>query len=109
MMGSVVLSILIIWIPVPEYLLTKVDISSLPTNTKDELNYKNLLQKQLSWCNSLKNKSIILNNARRLYYRITEGEPHQSLKTRCCDFTTLEKQCLNYCKINKIPQCALIK
>ncbi|WNY24976.1 Endoribonuclease ToxN [Methanolapillus millepedarum] len=89
-------------IPVPEGLLTKIDISSLPTNTKEELNYKNLLQNQLSWCNSIKNKSAILKNATLLYHRITKGKPHHNLKIRCCDFIVLEQQCMDYCKFNNI-------
>lgn len=85
-------------IPIPECLLSKVDFSSLPVSSKEELNYKFLLQNELSWCNELKNKKSILDKAEKLYYSITNYESH--IRDRCCDFTLLEEKCLEYCRIS---------
>ncbi|WP_242860894.1 type III toxin-antitoxin system ToxN/AbiQ family toxin, partial [Defluviitalea phaphyphila] len=43
-------------IPVHNDLLTKLDVKIVSTDTKETINYKNLLINQLSWCNSNKEK-----------------------------------------------------
>lgn len=81
-------------IPVlPEY-LNKVELKILPTDSKQDIDYKNLLSNQLSWCNS--NKNTILKYAQKLYVTITQGKAWGDLAKRCCNFSLDEHQCLLY-------------
>ncbi|WP_242860892.1 type III toxin-antitoxin system ToxN/AbiQ family toxin, partial [Defluviitalea phaphyphila] len=43
-------------IPIHNTFLTKVNVKVFSTDTKETINYKNLLINQLSWCNSNKEK-----------------------------------------------------
>ena len=80
-------------IPIPSCLLTKVDINSVDPK------YKILLQNQLSWCNTIQNKTKILKNSDRLYQILQRDIPNGNhLRSRCCDFIALEQKCLEYCK-----------
>jgi len=83
-------------IPVPFDHLTKVELKIADTDIKPEIDYKNLLSNQLSWCNS--NKASILRQAKKLYYTITQGKAWGNLANRCCNFVLDEKQCLSYIK-----------
>lgn len=81
-------------IPVPPQCLTKVEIGILETDTKPDVDYKNLLSNQLSWCNS--HKDIILRQAEKLYRMILDGNAWDALAGRCCNFSLDEQRCLLY-------------
>lgn len=81
-------------IPVPPECLTKVEIRSSSTDSKADIDYKNLLFNQISWCNSHKN--IILKQAEKLYIMIIHGKAWENLAERCCNFSVDEQQCLLY-------------
>lgn len=83
-------------IPVPTNCLTKVEMRIFETDSKADLDYKNLLSNQLSWCNS--NKVIILKQAKKLYNIITSMRAWDTLSNRCCKFLIIEKHCLEYTK-----------
>ncbi|MCM1191356.1 MAG: type III toxin-antitoxin system ToxN/AbiQ family toxin [Butyrivibrio sp.] len=81
-------------IPVPPACLTKVEFRILETDTKPDIDYKNLLSNQLSWCNT--HKDTILKQAEKLYSMIIHRKAWNTLAERCCDFTLCEQQCLLY-------------
>ena len=81
-------------IPVSFENLTKVKIRILDSDSKPDIDYKNLLSNQLSWCNSHRN--IILKQAEKLYYTIVQGKAWGNLSNLCCNFVLDEKQCLEY-------------
>ena len=86
-------------IPVPLECLKKVEMRIFDTDTKPDIDYKNLLSNQLSWCNS--NKERILKQAEKLYDSIISGRASESLRSRCCKFAVDEQKCLEYAEINK--------
>lgn len=88
-------------IPVHNHLLTRVEINIIPTDSKNEIDYKNLLKNQLSWCNS--NRERIVQQAEKLYRIITDGTAREELKRRCCHFSEDERQLETYCIKQKIP------
>lgn len=76
-------------IPVDKRLIKIINVNPSPKDTPQDTVYKNLLQKQLMWCND--NKDIILKRADKLYKIITETpEKIPKLTKRCCDFKKLE-------------------
>lgn len=81
-------------IPVPMNCLKKVDIKISSADSKSDIDYKNLLSNQLSWCNS--NRDTILKQATKLYATITQGKAWGNLAERCCNFPLDEQQCLAY-------------
>lgn len=81
-------------IPVPPECLKKVEVKILDTDIKPDIDYKNLLSNQLSWCNS--HKDAIMNQAEKLYNTIINGKAWGNLAGRCCDFHLDERQCLLY-------------
>lgn len=81
-------------IPVSLDHLTKVDPRIVPTDSKADIDYKNLLSNQLSWCNA--NRAFILNQAEKLYDTIVRGKAWGTLADRCCNFTLDEQRCLLY-------------
>lgn len=81
-------------IPVPIACLKKVEMKILASDTKAEVDYKNLLSNQLSWCNS--NKEIVLKQALKLYATVTQRKTWGKLAERCCNFTLDEQRCLIY-------------
>ena len=81
-------------IPVPYTELSKVEMRILDTDTKEDINYKNLLSNQLSWCNS--HKEIILRQAEKLYHTIVQGNAWEGLAYRCCNFILDEQKCLYF-------------
>ncbi|GHS90197.1 hypothetical protein AGMMS49957_15510 [Synergistales bacterium] len=83
-------------IPIHISCLTPVELRILLRDAKSEIDYKNLLANQLSWCNA--NKLRILAQASKLYRLITVGKARPELLSRCCDFKTDELQYLAYCK-----------
>lgn len=83
-------------IPVLPECLKKVEIRFLETDTKPDIDYKNLLSNQLSWCNS--HKDAILRQAEKLYNMIAGGRAWGNLAGRCCDFPLDERQSRIYAK-----------
>lgn len=79
-------------IPVPQCCLSRISMEILPTDTQDEIAYKNLLMNQLSWCNMKQHTDAILEKALRLYTVITTGRARKELVERCCDFHKAELQ-----------------
>ena len=83
-------------IPVPFSSLTKVEMQIKDTDSRENIDYKNLLSNQLSWCNS--HKKIILKQAEKLYDTIVQGIAWDGLANRCCNFILDEKRCMAYKK-----------
>ena len=81
-------------IPVPFANLTKVEMQIKDTDSKADIDYKNLLSNQLSWCNS--HKDIIMKQAEKLYHTIVHGNAWNGLAKRCCNFVQDEQRCLEY-------------
>lgn len=79
--------------PVQPACLTKVEIRIAKTDSKADVDYKNLLSNQLSWCNS--HRDIILRQAEKLYHTITGGKAWGNLAGRC-DFSLDEKLCSEF-------------
>jgi len=81
-------------IPVKDLWIIILDPSQLLTITKEDLEYKNLLDNQLTWCNS--HKELLQRKARKLYDLILSGKARTSLVQRCCDFKLLCEKCTQY-------------
>lgn len=86
-------------IPVPVENLTKVDMKITDSDTKTDIDYKNLLANQLSWCNS--HRDMIMKQAEKLYITIVEGKAWDNLSNRCCNFTLDEQRCKTYSEVKK--------
>ena len=82
-------------IPIHPSCLAAVDMKICVTDSKTEIDYKNLLANQLSWCNS--NKVRILTRAEKLYRMIVTKRARPELARRCCNFTVDEEQYRKYC------------
>ena len=85
-------------IPIHPSCLTVVDMKISAADSKSEVDYKNLLVNQLSWCNS--NKSEILDRASKLYHTIVTKQARPELIKRCCNFTIGEERYRKYCALN---------
>ena len=81
-------------IPVQPACLKKVEIRIFETDSKADVDYKNLLSNQLSWCNS--HRDIILRQAEKLYHTIIDGKAWGTLARRCCNFSLDEKLCAEF-------------
>ena len=88
-------------IPIPSTELNQISYADV----KDE-KYRKLLIKQISWCNSSKDK--IINKAYNLYKSMKYDNMSEKLKNRCCDFELLEKMCYEYMHENCIREESLI-
>jgi protein AbiQ len=77
-------------IPIHPQCLTPVSLKFDTSDTKSEIDYKNLLSNQLSWCNA--NRTKIFDQASKLYSLITSGKARPELAQRCCNFLADEKQ-----------------
>lgn len=88
-------------IPVVDISTHKIDFSNLNYNNADA--YKELLQNQLSWCNS--NREFIINKAQKLYNIVTNPKETTSkqLLNRCCNFAKLEKVLDKYISKHNTP------
>ncbi|OFO31008.1 phage resistance protein [Fusobacterium sp. HMSC064B11] len=82
--------------PVPNHLMTEIDISK-----ENDPQYKILLTKQLTWCNEVKNKKKILKTSKLLYNLIRIGIISEKVKGRCCNFELLEEKSFEYIKDNQ--------
>ena len=80
-------------IPIAETMAQKINPNQI-RNGYDNVAYRNLLNNQLSWCNSHKN--AIIKQATKLYKIISGKTNNQALKNRCCNFTLLEQKCQEY-------------
>lgn len=88
-------------IPISSDLANKINPNDLNRNY-DNNAYKNLLNNQLSWCNS--NKKFIIKKAEQLYKTVLNGNANSSLLNRCCNFKLLEQKCLEYSQTLNIKQ-----
>ena len=88
-------------IPIPASELKIIDINNL-----QDSQYKNLLKKQISWCNASRDK--ITRRAYSLYRNMKYNNITEKLKNRCCDFELLEKACYIYMNDNCIKEDELI-
>ena len=83
-------------LPIHNKSLQQIVIKIRSSDTRTDVNYKNLLVNQLSWCNV--HKDVILKHANKLYDLIVQKKGRQELIDRCCDFPVDEKQYYLYCK-----------
>ena len=84
-------------IPIHLSCLAPVDMKISACDNKADIDYKNLLFNQLSWCNA--NKARLLNLAEKLYKLVVSGKGQAGLADRCCNFLLLEKQYYMYQEI----------
>lgn len=78
-------------IPVKNNVYSVVNLNKTSTDTADDIKYKDLLNKEYSFC--LKNITSIMNKATKLYEtQMVTGK----IKKFCCNFKTLEDVCDNY-------------
>lgn len=78
-------------IPVPEEVYSFIDVNAKDSDTKELQKYKDLLDKELKFCLTIKNK--ILEKAKKLYIKQTDKGNIRF----CVDFTAVEKVCKKYC------------
>lgn len=78
-------------IPVKEGIYSIVDLVAKQNDTTEERNYKNLLNKEFSFC--LKILPSIIQKANKLYNR--QIETGKIIKF-CCDFKLIEEKCNQY-------------
>lgn len=77
-------------IPVLEEYLIPFHIETLPTDSKDKLEYKKHCEQELKWCNEHEKEIIRL--AQELHRIICNDEPFGKRKI-CPDYRLLEKEC----------------
>lgn len=77
-------------IPVHKDALIEFDI-----NAEKDVKYRELLKRQVSWCNS--RKADILNHAQMTYFDVT-NKTNKFLMGISCDFKALEAACRTYKK-----------
>lgn len=80
-------------IPIPMEECIKIEVEKEQDET-----YKNLLYKQISWCNKKENTKIILNRAKTIYEKVLNNKLPQRIIDRCCDFKVLEEKSKLYKK-----------
>lgn len=78
-------------IPIKDGLYTKVDLTHSDTDSKEVKNYKNLMNKEFSFC--LKIIDSVIQKASRLYEK--QMKTGKVVKF-CCDFKLLEEKCKEY-------------
>ena len=78
-------------IPVPLLCCEKIDINQ---EIKQNKKYGLILKYQYIWCNA--NKNYILKKANKLYVLIILNKANMNLKSRCCDFKSLEEKYKNF-------------
>lgn len=81
-------------IPVPIQCLKKFDLKVEAADTPGDVKYKELLMKQLSWCDL--NRNFILESAGKLH-DVVSKKSTSALAKRCCNFVSDEQQCIIYC------------
>jgi len=81
-------------IPVRENLIKKIHILKNP-QTKEELDYKKLLVKEILFCSE--NKDRLIKKAHKTMEIFKGNKPYMSsIINSCCDFPTLENACDSY-------------
>ncbi|MDO4961469.1 MAG: type III toxin-antitoxin system ToxN/AbiQ family toxin [Eubacteriales bacterium] len=80
-------------IPVEMNQLSRADIKIRKHDNKNVIDRKELLKKELDWCNE--NYDVIVNKANVLYAKYLSGENFRRKKD-CLDFIELEKVCSRY-------------
>ncbi len=80
-------------IPIDSSLAYKINPNNIQRSYDNEA-YRNLLNNQLSWCNS--NKDYIIKKANKLYNVIYTETANLNLQNRCCNFKLLEQKCNEY-------------
>lgn len=76
-------------IPVDDRLIKKIILLPFPTDSPQDIKYKDLLNDQLDWCND--NRKEIYGKASRLYDVVTRHyKGTERIVSRCCDFKKLE-------------------
>lgn len=88
-------------IPIPSTELEKIDINNISDDK-----YRQLLKKQISWCNSYSDRIVI--RAYSLYKNMKYNNLQDALKNRCCDFSLLEKACYDYMHSNGVEEESLL-
>lgn len=81
-------------IPIHSNSLTLVDMKVYPTDSVADVQYKQLLANQLSWCNA--NRELVLKKAAGLYHKYVNGSLNESVKSRCCNFSVGEIKLKEY-------------
>lgn len=82
-------------IPVYEEVYSVFDLNNKPIDTTEIKRFE-LLNNQLRWINE--NRKEILLKSKLLYHLYTTNKLPDNVKSRCCNFLILEKNCLNYKK-----------
>ncbi|MBO4710323.1 type III toxin-antitoxin system ToxN/AbiQ family toxin, partial [bacterium] len=78
-------------LPIKEGLYTRVDLTTNPQDSVETRNYKNLMNKEFSFC--LKILPLIIQKANKLYdEQISTGK----IAKFCCDFKLLEEKSREY-------------
>ncbi len=77
-------------IPVKVEYLIKIDPSNIITAKIDEINYVNLLNKQLSWINKKVNEEKIIKKAIKLRELFLRKKLPKNIEERCVNFFLLE-------------------
>lgn len=85
-------------IPVREEYISKFIIDELPTDSKEQADYKRKCKQELEWCNN--NASEILRLATELHSIICENRPFKK-RNICPNYKELEKECSKQKKISK--------
>lgn len=91
--------------PVVKNSYTILNPSTIPTNTKEELQYKNLLEKQLTWLNIDMNAMTLIKKAETLYCKYCDNTLNENVKSRCCNFPLLEEKCMKWKKTKADIKC----
>ncbi|MBQ9785000.1 MAG: type III toxin-antitoxin system ToxN/AbiQ family toxin [Clostridia bacterium] len=81
-------------IPIHSNSLSLVDMTVYPTDNAPDIQYKNLLANQLSWCNA--NRELLFKKAETLYKRYIDGTLGDTVKSRCCNFSLDEIKLREY-------------
>ena len=83
-------------IPVFDEVIDKINLDKLSTTTDGD-KYKDLLIKEILFCNN--NKDNIINKAQKTYEMCEKKKPYEAkLIEACCDFKLLEQECKLYAK-----------
>ncbi len=85
-------------LPVVPNLLSRININVCSSDDKNTVQYKNLLKKQIYWCNIPSNRDNIIKKAKKLYHLQSENKLFENINNRCCNFLSLEKALDNYLK-----------
>lgn len=78
-------------IPIPFEQCVKIDVDN-----EKNISYRNLLYKQIRWCNEHKNVEMILHRAETLYKKVINGKLPKNIIDRCCNFKLLEIKSKEY-------------